>query len=68
MAIFSDAQRRRLDEIRREHAIESARLTPDERLRRADELRRAAPDGVRSSSDEPLDVMLRWKRRLEEIR
>lgn len=63
---FSDAQRRKLDEIRREHAIESARLTPAERLRRADELRRLAsavrPES-RSSADESREIMRGWKRR-----
>lgn len=66
--IFTDAQRQKLDEMRREHSLESARMSSDERIRRSDELRRAAPAEVRSSSDESLEIMIQWKRRLAEPR
>ena len=69
MPIFTESQRQKLDEFRRQHAIESARLTPDERLRRSDELRRAAAPGVQQSgTDESLEIMLKWKRRTPERR
>lgn len=63
--IFNEAQRRRLDEMRRRSNIDAARLSPEERLRRADELRRMAwllRPGVASASDETVEIIGRWRR------
>jgi len=42
MALFNECRRRALDELRRRQVRERSRLTPAERVRRADELRRLA--------------------------
>ena len=63
--IFTQKQRRRLDGFRRDHAVESAALTPEERMRRSDELRQlaaAVQPATRSTSDESVEIIKNWRR------